>query len=63
MPFVIVRTRASGAIVTVDAPQALLKHLKTVCVTKEDKELSYKPFKFQWIHASEAYRGGLEGKV
>eukprot|EP01134_Creolimax_fragrantissima_P007503 CFRG7503T1 len=63
MPFVIVRTRSSGAMVTIDAPQVLLKHLKTLCVTKDDKELGYKQFKFQWIPAREAYRGGLQGKM
>lgn len=61
MPFVLVRTRASGAIVTIDAPQVLLKHLKAVCVTKEDENIGYKSFKFQWLYASESFRGGLEG--
>jgi len=63
MPFVIVRTRASGAGVCVDGPHALLKHLKSVCQTKEDKALGYKCFKFSWLHSSEAYRGGVEGKL
>eukprot|EP00123_Amoebidium_parasiticum_P015098 comp22784_c0_seq2/m.35674 comp22784_c0_seq2/g.35674 ORF comp22784_c0_seq2/g.35674 comp22784_c0_seq2/m.35674 type:complete len:257 (-) comp22784_c0_seq2:142-912(-) len=63
MPFVIVRTRASGAGVTVDAPNVLLKHLKSVCTTKEDKAQGFKQFKFQWLHSSESYRGGLEGKL
>jgi hypothetical protein len=61
MPFVIIRSRSSGAIVTIDGPQILLKHLKAVCVTKEDDSTNYKPFKFQWLHASESFRGGLEG--
>lgn len=61
MPFVIVRTRASGAGLTVDAPQTLLKHLKSVCATKEDKAQGFKAFKFQWLDSSESYRGGLEG--
>ncbi|KNC85135.1 hypothetical protein SARC_02659 [Sphaeroforma arctica JP610] len=63
MPFVIVRTRSSGAMVTIDAPQILLKALKSLCITKEDKELGYKPFKFSWIPPREAYRGGLQGKM
>eukprot|EP00121_Abeoforma_whisleri_P000240 Awhi_evm1s217 len=60
MPFVILRTRSSGASVCVDGPNNLLEYLRSNCRSKEDPQSGARPFKFSWLHHNERYRGGIE---